>query len=366
MFVRRIKKKDPFPPLPSLSDLGYTLTNYGLFHKERGALNFFEHIQCYFLSKEHYRLLLKSNTSPELVYAALQRACKAEIISSLGLSPCQIPIDASPSDPKCLIYSTPGIWDHIPIAKAGLENGSVLSLVPKLVELDYGVVLLNQNENYYNATSNDSMTIINYSKFDTIIKESNTPDSHLLYTWDNVIRKSASKKIVYITSDFNGQYTLNLMESRFKPFVDRVCGILAIKSSHSISDLSLESVAWMRSNFINFSYNLVGEGPGEFSSQLGCRSYFPAEKKESPESEKTEYKTHLAVFLEDQIIDQVKSMFKKGPTNFETILEISSALELEDEFSDLKISDSESNSYSSPSGIDPDLTWPLDYKDTSE
>ncbi|OMJ16785.1 hypothetical protein AYI70_g6393 [Smittium culicis] len=175
MFVRRIKKAiNPEDlKLKTLADFGYEFELDGIRHPERGAVD-----------REVIKMLEKD----------------------FSLKSIRIPINSTENDPSCLIYHTPGantkenlvviatsyssgpgLWNSASVAIHGFLNGSIAFLINGLTELGYGVLILNPNENFW-SPSGRAVTTNDYSQENIEIPSSDCLDSHLKYTWNNVLK----------------------------------------------------------------------------------------------------------------------------------------------------------------------------------
>lgn len=106
-----------------------------------------------------------------------------------------------------------------------MDKGSQIPYIKKALAKDYGVVVLNTNDNH----TADGKTILN----------SSTAEEHALYAWLNYISNANASSILIVAHSYGGVVTVSLAEEVQNDFEDRVKAIAFTDSVHSYSNKKL-------------------------------------------------------------------------------------------------------------------------------
>lgn len=118
-----------------------------------------------------------------------------------------------------------GQWARSLIINENIEMGSQISYIKKALEKDYGVLVLNTNDN----STKDGNTI----------PHSSTPEEHALYVWKTYISKANATSVVIVAHSYGGVVTVSLADEVRKEFEERVKAIALTDSVHSYSNMKI-------------------------------------------------------------------------------------------------------------------------------
>jgi hypothetical protein len=162
-----------------------------------------------------------------------------------------LPTDATTTEPQTDIYMTknwkdcekllvliqgsgavrPGMWARSVCINDGLKNGAVYSYIDAALKDNYGVIVLNPNNNKVRINSKL-----------VPIRGSSSPEEHTLSVWDEFISQSNAKDIVIVAHSYGGVCTMNLLEYRNEAILARVRAIAFTDSVHSSYPLPYTNV----------------------------------------------------------------------------------------------------------------------------
>lgn len=100
--------------------------------------------------------------------------------------------------------------------------GTQIPYIKKALAMDYGVLVLNTNEN----------CLPNGKK----IKHSSTAEEHALYVWDTYVSKTKAENIAIVAHSYGGVVTVTLATEMKKDFGKRVKAIAFTDSVHGYSN----------------------------------------------------------------------------------------------------------------------------------
>lgn len=100
--------------------------------------------------------------------------------------------------------------------------GTQIPYIKKALAMDYGVLVLNTNEN----------CLANGKK----IKHSSTAEEHALYVWDTYVSKTKAENIAIVAHSYGGVVTVTLATEMKKDFGKRVKAIAFTDSVHGYSN----------------------------------------------------------------------------------------------------------------------------------
>ncbi|XP_008417145.1 cotranscriptional regulator ARB2A homolog [Poecilia reticulata] len=232
------------------------------------------------------------------VYELLEKKC--------NLTKAFLPVDATDDEPRSFIYLSTdaltnpnkllvliqgsgvvraGQWARRLIINQDLDSGTQIPFIMKAMEEDYGVMVLNPNENYLEVEKPAKDSPINspaepseepaekrerkdeqeskkkrefYEKYRNPQKETETEripirentssEEHVLYVWDHFVSKAAAKNVFIIAHSYGGLSFVELMNQREMQVKNRVCAVALTDSAHNIwhQETSKGTQDWMQ------------------------------------------------------------------------------------------------------------------------
>ncbi|XP_063368131.1 cotranscriptional regulator ARB2A [Cydia amplana] len=133
-----------------------------------------------------------------------------------------------------------GQWARSIIINENLDKGTQIPYIKRAVAKDYGVLVLNTNDNYL-TTGNK-------------IPKSGTPDEHAQYVWDKYVANAKASSIFIVAHSYGGVVTMNLAIKNKNEFKKRVKAIALTDSVHGFSSKSIPDYVtqtatnWISSN----------------------------------------------------------------------------------------------------------------------
>lgn len=103
--------------------------------------------------------------------------------------------------------------------------GTQIPYIKKALAKDYGVMLLNTNENCY-PNGKD-------------IYHSSSAEEHALYVWETYIAKTNAENIAIVAHSYGGVVTVTLANQKKTEFEDRVKAIAFTDSVHGYSNIEI-------------------------------------------------------------------------------------------------------------------------------
>ncbi|XP_036401451.1 cotranscriptional regulator FAM172A homolog [Megalops cyprinoides] len=229
----------------ALWDFPYSFTQDGrLLHREtresfafrfrRGAAR---EAEC------RYRALW--NCITQHVYCLLEERCRL----------CRVRLPAAPGDPEggALIFTSPramegpgtllvliqdqgmvraGQWSWRAIARDGLDRGSQIPYVERALKENWGMVIMNPNENTGEAGLGAS------------------PEEHVLRVWDGCLSGRAAGRVAVVTHGYGGVAFVDLLLRRLQEVQRQVCAVAFLDSSHNLwhQPLGVAGREWLRAH----------------------------------------------------------------------------------------------------------------------
>lgn len=219
----------------TIKDFGYGFNSEGKLRKlnETGELSDVpfqfnvsdNHREC----QQHYEELGEAIT--EHVYKLLEKEALIKL---------PVPIDGTPESSTFIFVSKDydkkeklvvlihgsgvvraGQWARSLIINDSIETGTQIPYIRKAVAKNYGVIIMNSNDN---------------TRGDIEISNSSTPEKHAFYVWNNYIMKTKAKNIAFIAHSYGGVVTLDLAERCSKEFEEHVKAVAFTDSVHSFSN----------------------------------------------------------------------------------------------------------------------------------
>lgn len=118
-----------------------------------------------------------------------------------------------------------GQWARSLIINENLDMGTQIPYIKKAVSKDYGVLVLNTNDN---CTPEGKK-----------IKNSESAEEHALYVWQTYISSSKTQNIVIIAHSYGGVVTVYLADKLKSEFESRVKAIAFTDSVHGYSNIKI-------------------------------------------------------------------------------------------------------------------------------
>jgi len=110
-----------------------------------------------------------------------------------------------------------GQWARRLIMNEDLDKGTVLPYVEEARNHNWGVLVMNTNLNEIDGKE---------------IPGSDSPESHAVTVWEQMIKKSKAEKVVVLAHSYGGLVTVELANVFKKDFLGRVEGVLLTDSVH--------------------------------------------------------------------------------------------------------------------------------------
>eukprot|EP00795_Rhopilema_esculentum_P006276 gene6276-11696_t len=182
-------------------------------------------------------------------YEALGKVIEQHIYHLLShqedLERVVIPLDAIEGEPTSCIFRSRNIdqyekllilvhgsgvvragqWTRKLIINHSLESGSQIPYIRKAQLENYGVVVLNTNQNEDIETG------------EGIVRGNGTPENHFLYVWDKIIEPSGVRHIAIMAHSYGGLVVLEAVNKRPGEFKERVFAIAMSDSIHGVGRL---------------------------------------------------------------------------------------------------------------------------------
>ncbi|XP_078088021.1 putative protein ARB2BP [Mustelus asterias] len=149
-----------------------------------------------------------------------------------------------------------GTWSQQLIVRDGLDTGTQIPFIRQAVRDQYGVVVLNGNDNF-TAIKQDDDTEEKRTcdsdqkehdlKFEQIPKRGfESLEAHIIYVWDNFISNFPDMSVAFIAHGYGGLAFVNLLNER-KDVMSKVYAVAFINSAH---DVDHQNVGQMGRNWI--------------------------------------------------------------------------------------------------------------------
>ena len=122
--------------------------------------------------------------------------------------------------------ATLGIWSREVCLKQSLHKGSVIPYVKDAVDRGMNVIVMNTNKSITHPKQKKPLKINSKD-----LEQSNL--DHATAVWDEIVRKTATKKIYFVAHSRGGSVVKDLAKMRLKEFVERVEGIKLTDSAHT-------------------------------------------------------------------------------------------------------------------------------------
>ncbi|CAG9790772.1 unnamed protein product [Diatraea saccharalis] len=189
-----------------------------------------EHHEC----QAHYEEL--GNAITNYIYHLLE--------AELSLIRLPVPIDAKPGAGTFIFASKSydhkdilmilingsgavraGQWARSLIINESLDKGTQIPYIRRAIAKDYGVMILNTNDNYE----------VNGKK----IKNSSNAEEHAHYVWETYVAKTKSSSIVIVAHSYGGVVTVTLADQLKTEFERRIKAIVFTDSVHAFSPIKM-------------------------------------------------------------------------------------------------------------------------------
>jgi len=126
-----------------------------------------------------------------------------------------------------------GQWSAALCLEASIYKGSVLPYITEANKHGFGVILLNPNLNYITNPKSKNSRHSEEDDDDSIdIAGSETPLKHILYVWDNIVRKSSCSNVTILTYGAGSVVTLNALHQRAGELLARLKALAMLESNH--------------------------------------------------------------------------------------------------------------------------------------
>lgn len=157
-----------------------------------------------------------------------------------------------------------------------LDSGTQIPFIKRAKDEDYGVIVLNTNDNYriidqtitYIRVSNflsqlktcyvhissrwgNNFLLLPLYKFvhlsnaSCVLQGSDRPEHHIRYVWDHFIRHAKAKYISFIAHSYGGVAFFDLASNRYEEMKSRVSGVAFTDSVHALLRTSPHVVNWI-------------------------------------------------------------------------------------------------------------------------
>ncbi|CAG9133221.1 unnamed protein product [Plutella xylostella] len=117
-----------------------------------------------------------------------------------------------------------GQWARSLIINDSLNSGTQIPYIRKAIAKDYGVIILNTNDNY--TSEGDK------------IPHSSNPEEHAIYVWKTYIASCSASSVAIVAHSYGGVVTLALAD-KIKDFEKKVKAIAFTDSVHGFSQFKI-------------------------------------------------------------------------------------------------------------------------------
>ncbi|CAH0399589.1 unnamed protein product [Chilo suppressalis] len=118
-----------------------------------------------------------------------------------------------------------GQWARSLIINENLDKGTQIPYIKKAIAKDYGVMILNTNDNYQADGKK--------------IKNSSNAEEHAKYVWDTYVAKAKASSIVIVAHSYGGVVTVTLADQLKYDFERQVKAIVFTDSVHAFSPIKM-------------------------------------------------------------------------------------------------------------------------------
>ncbi|KAF4531846.1 hypothetical protein B566_EDAN000872 [Ephemera danica] len=164
------------------------------------------------------------------------------LLDDMGLKRLPVPFDAKLQEPQTFVFVShraleqnkpllvlvhgsgavqAGQWARSLIINDKLDTGTQIPYIKRALELDYGVLILNTNDNFREV-----------KRRETSIRGSGNPEEQMFHVWDNYIVPSRPKKIAFVAHSYGGLITSYLCWERLEEYRKRVFAVAMTDSIH--------------------------------------------------------------------------------------------------------------------------------------
>ncbi|KAJ3199190.1 hypothetical protein HDU82_000656 [Entophlyctis luteolus] len=165
---------------------------------------------------------------------------------------------------KPLLMLVPGIsielgqWARKIVINESVYRGSMLEYVSRAFKEGFNVIILNSNLNHVNRIP---------------IRGSESPDAHVAYVWDNLIRrKSGLGPVLAVAHSYGGVCLYNLCQAFGRDGMNKLVGIALTDSVHSQAVLmQLNNYCWN----VQFIFNSTGVPDSPRATEAKSSEEFP-------------------------------------------------------------------------------------------
>ncbi|KAG1681980.1 Protein FAM172A [Nymphon striatum] len=253
--VMSAKKSPTIPVFPStLEEFDYKFNNKGellsISTNEPFIFNVRDGDHDY--NQQRYEKL--GDIITDYVYDALE--------NDLQLTKVNVPVDATENEPHSFFFMTDdaltnkekllilvhgsgvvraGQWSRRLIINDCLDSGTQFPFIKRARDEDYGVIVLNTNDNY---------RIIDQTI--TYIRGSDRPEHHIRYVWDHFIKHAKAKYISFIAHSYGGVAFFDLASNRYEEMKSRVSGVAFTDSVHGVMRISPTVTNWIHNSGCNW------------------------------------------------------------------------------------------------------------------
>ncbi|KAJ2617143.1 hypothetical protein H4S08_000467 [Coemansia sp. RSA 1365] len=259
----------------------------------------------------------------ELYYSLIHPASRAVydiMTGELCMKTIPVPND---NQPHTNIYATPGaldkeklvviivgngtsggVWAWNILVKSGIDNGSVVNYIRDCVQLGFGVLVLNPNENFI-APDGHPETINSYDGQLTAIKDCETADEHVGYVWSHILRDSKAKTLAFVVYNTAGSSIVDVLKYDFACFVNKTACIAFIDTMHSIYGLGNGALAWLERGAKQWQTSTEPSDQPVDNEYIGC----PAVSVENL----TESREMTPAICRESVVDYLTICLDRGP-----------------------------------------------------
>jgi len=181
-----------------------------------------------------------------------------------GLHTISLPVDASKEESQGFIYASDdalsnpdkllvlihgsgvvraGQWSRRLIINDSLDTGTMLPFIERAISQGYGILILNCNQN---ERPNKKGVV-------KPIRNSEDPEAHTMYVWENIVSKAPARHIAVIAHSYGGYVSVETAKL-LPSFRDRVFALCLTDSVHStdMQQVPTDARKWLSKHAVNW------------------------------------------------------------------------------------------------------------------